>query len=493
MKPIIFNKTFCLMISLLIILTTSCEDFLEEHTKSFINPNDFYTTQSDCESGLFGIYEALHLPGLYHQHALMAHVMHSEYTWPWSLEQESGYNIRPDFWLYLLWDNNYELIKRANILIENLEGKTVNFDEDIQMRYLSEAKFLRVLSYMHLVQWYGDVPLITTSFVEDYLVEKNPSSEVWDFIEQQLIEAIPYLPHKSSYSGSDISRANKEAAKMALAKAYMVRQKWSEAKALVDEIIASGEYELEIDIMDNWRTSNEHGIESIFEIDFASGLSPRQGQNASILCGPSNLIHPITGNIVSGGWTGIAVTHVFYNTFDDLDTRKYECFFDTAMHSGPVGRFYCSKYFDPTVMNSFAAWQGPVNFVVYRYADVLLMKAEIENELNIGPNADAYQAIDEVRERSNAPLIDRNLTYDEFLEEVFDERARELFFEGHRFFDLKRRGYEFLKNRVEPARLNLFDYVGYSGNWSIEEHELVLPIPQYEIDANPNLIQNSGY
>jgi len=242
--------------------------------------------------------------------------------------------------------------------------------------------------------------------------------------------------------------------------------------------------------LDNWKCSNEHGIESIFEIPCGSGFNPKLGNNLGGLGAPAGLIHPIDGHIVGGAYTGVAFSLFFYDIFDIQDTRRTKCFYDTAMHDGPTGRFFCSKYFDPEVMINFVSHDNPTNFVVFRYADVLLMKAEIENELNNGPNAAAYEAIDAVRDRSNAPTLDRGLSYEEFIDAVFDERARELFYEGHRFYDLKRRGYEFLKNRVEPARQALFDFAGFPETFTIEEKNLKLPIPQTEIDANPNLVQN---
>ena len=484
------KATYLIIYVILIITVTGCEDFLKENPKNFINPQDFYENQSDAESGLSGVYANMLARGIYTRHGSMAHVMYSDYTWPWSLSQESGYNATPEFWLFVIWDDNYEGIKRANNFIESLEAKKVNFSENLKNRYIAEAKFLRVLNYTYLLQWYGGVPIVTSTVMDNYLVERDSESEGWDFVEAELNEVIPILPHKSEYLGMDVSRANKEAAKMALTKVYMVRQKWSEAKVLVEEIISSGEYQLETDILDNWNTSNEHGIESIYEVDCGSGFNPKLGNTLGGLGAPEGLIHPITGKIMGGAFTGVGFSPFFYDMFDTEDTRRTKCFYDTAMHGGPKGRFFCSKYFDPKVMQNFVTADNPTNFVVFRYADVLLMKAEIENELNNGPNVAAYQAIDAVRDRSNAPKLNRNFSYKEFLDAVFDERGRELFYEGHRFYDLKRRGYEFLKNRVEPARQALFDYVKYPVTFSIAEKNLKLPIPQTEIDANPKLVQN---
>lgn len=493
------NKFLLAVLSLFILST--CDNFLAEDPKNFINPEEFYTTQEDAEGGLTGVYAILRSGGLFAGNSdgiIFMNHKNSEYTWPWSMDSpDVGYiNYSPSYKSPInIWRDTYDGIKRTNNFIENLEGVEVDFPEPIKNQYIGEAKFLRALMYYYLVQFFGDVPLVTESFEggSDYFVERNNSDEVWEFVKHDLNYSINNLPQKSQYSGSDISRASKGAAQTLLAKVHMILEEWAEAKQLIDSIIESGEYSLESDIVENWRTDSEHGPESIFEIQFASGFSPGMGNSLFQLSGPANFEHPITGNIVGGLWTGVAYSPEFFNSFEDEDLRKKKLFLDPETHAGPVGRYFTGKYFDPNVMFQGQWLNGPVNVVLFRYADVLLMKAEVENEVNNGPNVAAYDAIDQVRDRVNASKLDQNLSYNQFLDAVFDERAKELFYEGHRFFDLKRRGFEFLKNRVEPNRLNLFDYVGHTGSFEIQEYMLKLPIPINEMDANPHLTQNPGY
>lgn len=491
-------KLFSIFLSFFLILGafTSCEDFLKEEAKNFINPNDFYETQLDAEAGVTGIYSVLRLFGQHEGRAIqfVNHIL-SDYTYPNNFTNFEGtYNFTPDAaFPNVIWITNYDGIKRANSFIDVLENKDISFSVNIKKRYVAEAKFLRAYFYYNLVQFFGDVPLIknTVTAGDNFFVERTDKNEVLSFIKENLQEAIPDLPHKSSYSGTDLSRANKEAAKMVLAKVYLIEKNWVEAKVLVDEIINSEEYQLEEDIKDNWREANEFGKESIFEVAFASGFNQR-GNNLFNLSTPSGLKHPITGKTF-GGWQGLAYTKFFYNSFEDQDLRKTDLFYDINSHKGPKGRYFTNKYFDPLAMNGPGGIDNPVNIVVFRFADVLLMKAEIENEINNGPNQAAYNAIDQVRNRANVSELDRNLNYQEFLDAVFVERAHELFCEGHRWFDLKRRGLDYLKKNVEPARNAVYEWLGIDLNLIITEKYLYLPIPLSELDANPKLTQNTGY
>lgn len=485
-----------LIISLIFIGVTGCEDFLEENPRNFIDPAKFYENEADAYAGLIGIYGGLG-NDLYSRgiHVLNQH--NTEEHWPWSMTAaDVGFNYTPDYgFMNQVWPELYEEIKRANSFIDALENREVNFDVSLKARMLAEAKFLRAYTYSVLAQLWGDVPFLTNSVASeaDFFQSGTPTSKIYEFLIVDLKEAINVLPGKSAYSGSDISRVNREAAKVLLAKIYMIEKDWTNAKVHVDEIIASGEYALEEDVLDNWRTANKHGKESIFEVDFAKGFQPRRGNSLFQNSGPRGLKHPLTGKVVGGLWAGVSFTPAFFNSFEDGDMRKQKLFFDPSSYSAEVGRYYTSKYFDPTVMDH--GRDGPVNWVVYRYADVLLMKAEIENEISLEPNSAAYDAINMVRQRANATLLNssESLSYEEFANSVFEERQKELFFEGSSFMDLKRRGYAYTKTRVEEARFELFDYIGYEGPFDVKEHEMVLPIPQSELDANPSLKQNPGY
>ena len=496
MKTYKFKKVIFLTISMILLGFVGCKKFLQEDARNFINPGTFYQSQADAEGGIAGIYQTFNIgtgEGLANILTELNSI-NSDFTWPWSMTAyEVGYNVTPDFYFCNnSWAICYDGIKRANSFIDAIEAANPIEPVNVKNRQIGEAKFLRSLFYFYLVQIFGDVPLITKTYIssDNFFVTRDSTAVVWRFVKSDLLDAINLLPHKSAYSGSDIARPNQESAKMLLAKIYMIQNDWPNAKQYVDKIIASNEYQLVTNVFDNYRIAKKHGIESIFEVDYASGYIPSLGSTLFKLTMPANLICPLTGKPMGGAWAGVAFSPDFYNSFDAGDQRL-QLFFTPGTYVAPVGRYFTNKYFDPTVMTISA--DCPVNWVVFRYADVLLMKAEIENELNAGPNAAAYDAIDMVRVRANLAPLARVLDYNGFLDAVFTERAKELFAETHRFFDLKRRGYTFLVNKVLPARLALFNYIGFSGPFVIKESELVWPISTQEMDVNPKLVQNPGY
>ena len=156
----------------------------------------------------------------------------------------------------------------------------------------------------------------------------------------------------------------------------------------------------------------------------------------------------------------------------------------------------CMKFYDPDFnigadgLNSFRKNEN--NFIVFRYADLLLMKAELENE--VGSTTLAEEALNEVRNRAKATPIasPSGLTKDEFREVVFDERAKELFAENHRMFDLRRRGMNYWKPILEARTLTYNGDLAIPGGIDVKYE--FYPIPQNEIDINSNLLpQTSGW
>src|SRR5690606_16170370 len=163
------------------------------------------------------------------------------------------------------WQGAYHTIFRANLAIENIPG--IDMDATLRDRSVGEARFLRGYTYLRLVQWFGDVPLITRPLSADeyYNQARTPVNEVYDFIEQDLLAAIDALPEKSEYADEDLGRATKGAARGMLAKLYMVKHDWDAAAEQCEAIIQSGEYNLLPRYGDIFLPQGEHADESIFE------------------------------------------------------------------------------------------------------------------------------------------------------------------------------------------------------------------------------------
>lgn len=480
----------------------SCEEFLEENPKNFISPDNFYRNTSDVQSALAGVYANYNMQIWSNRYMYWITKMNTddnEVSAPWTLS-EPGFidNSADNGDLAGLWDRSYEGIKRANDFISRVTELGENIiSADLKNRMLGEAKFLRALHYYFLVSSFGDVPLVTEPYDpgESPLVEKEDVTTVIDFFIGDLMDAVNALPPKSEYSGMDVSRINRDAAKMLIAKFAMRKNDWTQAKQYIDEIIASGEFELEEDVAMNWDLATEHGKEAIYEINFAADMVPRLGNIFHNHTAPPSARNPLTGDPIGGGkWGGALYNQLFYDSFHEDDQRKWKLFWPTEFYEEDAdGRYYTTKYWDFETMDRARGGQGPVNLPYFRYADLLLMKAEVENEINQGPNTAAYDAINQVRNRANVPDLDPGLSYDEFLNKVFDERDFELFYEGHHWFELNRRSFEFVESRVEPSRLEFFELVNFDGKFDFQEHMMLWPIPQGQLDANPKLVQNPGF
>ncbi len=490
------------LIAVILFGASGCEEFLEEDPKNFISPETFYSSRIDVESALAGVY------GNFTMHIWSTRLMYwitklnndeNENSYPWNLN-EPGFidNASSNGDLNGVWNELYEGVKRANEFIFRVKdlGPSI-IDPALKERMVAEAKFLRALDYYFLASFFGDVPLVTEPYDPSTspLVERTEESVIWDFLRADLIDAASVLPPKSSYSGMDVARANREAAKMFVAKIAMIQMDWATANQYIDEVMTSGEYQLEEDVTMNWDLATEHGKESIFEFDYEADVIPRSGNIFHNHTAPGTAMNPMTGQSIGGGkWGGVVYNQFFRDSFDPNDDRLNNLFWPEAYYTGAAdGRYYTVKYWDFNVMETARSGEGPINLVYFRYADLLLMKAEVENEIAGGPTVAAYNAINEVRNRSNVPDLAAGLTYDEFLNEVFDERDRELFYEGHHWIELSRREFSFVEQRIESQRLELFASINFDGAFDFQEHMMVYPIPQSQLDANPKLTQNDGY
>ena len=249
----------------------------------------------------------------------------------------------------------------------------------------------------------------------------------------------------------------------------------ADAKAL-EEVMDMGIYDLWPTYAQVFDIANENGRESVFSIQQVSG-GVGQGSNYMTFFAREN--SPITGR----GWGSFQPTKEVIDTLKAVagDTR-----FGVNLMLDPVdNNYYINKYFDA---DATAASNQDNNWIVLRYADVLLIYAEALNELGAG-NPEAYKAINMVRRRAFGESIKAvipqphdllALSQGDFRKAVYGERRFELAFEGHRWFDLVRTG-------------RLVSTMQAKGSTNIKPFHILFPVPQDEISLNPKLGQNEGY
>lgn len=461
------NYICCLFLSFWI---SSCSDFLEEEPKSLITTGNFYNNVSDATKALYGGYN--NLGPLYSSLGVgIVSDLAADVFGQGGGAGGSQALVFDDFTfdastdvLRNLYETHYTLINNVNTLLANMEGRNLG-DERIQEIVMGEAKFLRALAYFNLVRIYGDVPLRTepSTSTLGLDISRTPASEVYGQIVTDLTDAVSLLEEESLERG----RINRIAAHSLLAKVYITTQNYEQALQQIQEVL--GKRSLYPDYGDNFKIENENNlIESIFEVQY--GLRPEN----------SNIIQFLTPDAVTGHGFVYGVYKAedeLLSSFADNDQRKEFTFWNSTGDKQFDG-YFIKKFNDGLLPGVQATDAGQINYPVIRYADVLLMFAEALNAQNNGPTPEAYDAVNQVRNRAGIDDLMSGLNQAAFLDSLLEERRREFVGEGHRWFDLKRNG-----------KLNekLSDKGFVAG-----KHE-VWAIPQSALDANQNLTQNDGY
>jgi len=483
------KKTYIIIIGLACLLFLSCsEDFLDLAPISSTNVKDFYKTGEDIEIAVNGAYAALQLSGSYGNDLAAIPEMRSDNaTISWIIggggtEDIIEFRIKTtNSTINNIWQHAYEGILRCNVVLDRIGP--IELEQTLKNRYMAEVKFLRALTYFNLVRLYGDVPLIlkeVKSVEEGYEYGREPVASVYEQIILDLIDAEQYLP--LSYSTEDVGRATKGAAKTLLGKVYLTQKNFTAAKDKLKEVIDLGIYELLPDYADLWNLSNENSIESIFEVQFKKGGYGVGSAYANNF--PPKFSAPYTVSVGSAAGLNCP-TQDMEDAYETNDLRK-----DISMASGYIngaGEFVPDKWVLKFMDEPFEHGDSDNNWPVTRYADVLLMYAEVLNEIGYVADGEAFDLLNQIRNRaglepktSNNANPDLRITnQEEFRQAMEHERRVELAFENHRLYDLVRTG-----RFVEVM----------SKFYNVQEYQTLFPIPQRQIDINPKKIfQNPGY
>lgn len=485
---------------LLLFWGMACTDILEEDPKDQVFVENYFETENDAVTAVNAIYAILNSTstpptygGVYHSSywvasGLASDEMENRFVGVLEYDQLESFTHNPvNGTLYDLWQNCYKGINNANFAIDGIPD--VAMDENRKASLIGEARFLRALLYFELVRLFGEVPLIV-DLEPDLFPEKSPIENIY----AQIIEDLSYSSENTvaTYERNDgLGRATSGAAKALLAKVYLTRNSYQECIELCDEIINSGRYELWQDFADAFRIINENGKEAIFNIGFgdANGaISFWEVAQFNVRLLPLQLSQQIPG-VNAQGWQ--VATQDLYNSFDINDRRRDVTLMTQVfaldgriIEVEPHIRKYWDQDSEPNAGNS----ENDLPYL--RYSDIFLMKAEAINELNSGPNQEAYEAINTIRKRARfngereldilPDLAD--LSYEEFRSALLDERRWEFTGEGKRWFDLVR--FDKLEEAVTEAKPNA----------QVMDFHKLFPIPQEELDLNQNLLpQNPGY
>jgi starch-binding outer membrane protein, SusD/RagB family len=379
-----------------------------------------------------------------------------------------------------IWESNFQGIGRATYALKFLpEMNLPSADKD---RYTGEARMLRAYFYFNLVRMFGGVPKIDKVLESQADIEtasfRASAEEIYAYIERDLNDAIAKLP--VTVSTAENGRVSKGAAQALLAKVFLYQKKWSQAKAMADAVIATGQYSLLPDYAIIWREAGEFSSESIWEVN-AVGTDPGKGVEGYFVTqaprGPGGL-----------GWGFNTPTEDLENAYEPNDKRKAatiifrgQTLWDgfVVNSAAPNPRYNYKSYVSKT-QETFNGddWNSNKNLRILRLGEILLIKAEAENEL--GNLEAARTVLNQIRNRAGLGNTTAN-NQAEMRNAIWNEKRFEMAFEHDRTFELRRTG---MAGQVLRAH----------GKAYVDGKHDLFPIPQRQIDlSGGKLTQNPGY
>jgi hypothetical protein len=353
-----------------------------------------------------------------------------------------------------LWNTAYNVIYGSNAVLEGLELSTT-LTEETKSRLTGEAKFIRAFSYFYLTNLFGDVPIVTTTnYLTNSLIEQVQPNKVYELIIKDLTDAKQLLPSNYVNYSNERIRATTGVASSLLARVYLYTEQWGLAEAEASTSINNtGLYSLKSDLNTIFLKNSSEAIWQLQPI--FPWYNAYEGQfNFSSLTSP-----PSTKALSPDLATG----------FNINDTRKIEWIGSRT--------FGADTFYHPHKYKVGFAANVTEYSMVFRLAEQYLIRAEARARLsNITGSQDDLNAIRNRAGLPNTLATDTNSLIDAILE----ERRFELFYEwGHRWLDLKRLGKA--SEVLGPIKTE----------W--QDTDVLYPIPQNDMDTNPNLNQNAGY
>lgn len=548
-------KTF-LAATILISGTIGCTDILDKEPPAAISDGSFWTGESDAKLALVGCYR-FQTGWSHDNFDSPQGLLYLDFAGGNGTEKEnfttlmaSSNTVATNGNLRWYWGNAYTQIAKYNTFLDNIGNCPM--DENKKEIWSAEVKWLRAYFLFNLAFYYKDVPmpLTTLSIEEANSISQTPQAEVYAQVEKDLKEAIPLLPLEQK--GDDLGRVSKGAAQTLLARLYMGQGKYTEAANVLKEVINSGIYSLDRSNGDDSYEKLFHdGGEKSSEIIFCVlGLKEKFTNSRYIYLFPEAVggwhqfavYNELVKEYFCSDGKSIEESPIYDDNdpYANRDIRLYASIFLPPLGTYPGSTFngvtydcykgpntadsynrftlfngYCPKKgADPTYTD---IWSNYTYTPIMRYAEVLLSYLEALNESQPGSVDQSVLdlTINDIRNRVNLPALSiSDLGSQEGVRKaVRKERRVELAFEGLRYYDVLRWGIaaEVLNHTFTGVKLsddpNARNYRGSGSSaspvdkdmyyefekrtWS--SHNRYFPIPQNDLNVNPNLVQNEGY
>lgn len=487
----------------LAVLGSCSEDFVTIDPQGKFDTNTYFSNEQQCYAALIGVYDPMrkNTGGFENMVAMLNAGSDDFYAGGGSSTDGTGIQNFSTHSLTSItipgsyWNDHYQGISRANILLSKLPAASMN--DAVRNRFAAEAKTLRALYYFNLVRMFKNIALVLQPLTTEtiYTPEQVAPEVIYAQIEKDLTEAIAVLPN-TVIKDTEAGRFNKGAAQALLGKVYLFEGKKTEAAAVLAEVNGTpgetNQYgnKLLDNFSDLWVTSNKFNEESLIEVSHSSagnsdwtfwGSGRDEGNSLNIMVGPRGYSRPTgsTAPNLPSGWAFNVATQKLYDAMQG-DPRKDATILDLKALKAAGKANYIPAYQDTGYfLNKYLPRQSDVstgggnselnykqNSYVIRLADTYLMEAEA-----LGSGARAQALLDAVRKRAGLPSVPVTLAA------IKHERRMELAGEGHRFFDLVRWG---------DAAAALSDRGFDAGT------DEIFPIPYTELNGT-KLKQNPNY
>lgn len=491
------------MIALVVALLSCKKSFVDIQPRGEFLSSNYYSNAEQAFSALVSVYDPIrkHTGGFENMLILMNSGSDDHFaggggpTDGNQLQVFSNYTLTPNSMAGSYWNDPFQGIFRANVLLEKLPA--IPMDNNLKARFTGETKALRAYYYFNLVRMFRNVPLFTKAVLptEIYNVTQASPAQVYAQIEADLNEAINVLP--PTVPASELGRLTKGAAKALLGKVYLYQNKKAEAAVQLADVngptpggVSTYGYKLLNNFGDLWVVSNKFNTESIFEAAHTNlgnadwgnwGSSSDEGNSFNVMIGPRSYqkIGAAAPSLPSG-WSFGIITQELYDFLKNdprfnatiLDMKALKAAGQADYVAGHMNTgYFLNKFLPRTTDVSTGGGASELNYrqnsYIIRLADTYLMEAEALG----GTGARAQALLDAVRARVGLPSVPVSLLA------IKNERRAELAGEGHRWFDLVRWG--------DAATV-----LGSRG-FKAGKHE-VFPIPSGELQGT-KLVQNPGY
>jgi len=483
------DKIIGLIIALFVISACS-KDFMDKKPLGELADNAFWQTTTDLENAVNGIYLPFATGDNVGENWLVVANLPVGDIQP----TESAENIQLaglDFKatnarLNTIWFSCYDGISRANQTINR--SQAMNVDAAFKNQKIGEAKFLRGFYYLLLVRTYGDVPLIVeeqTPLSDQYPI-RTLKTDVLTQMGKDFSDAAAVLPAK--WDNANVGRATKGSALGYLALTNLYQEKWTDAIANTQALIALNQYALLAKYSDVYKYGNENTKESLFEAQFReemNGWAGNRGHLLQTLTSPRGIGLQF---IAWGGWGVFIPSPKVLTAFETGDSRRGQILSDGQTFTFMPGNVFTMKQnltLTGLALNKY--WYGilpsgndhaPTNIIMLKYSEALLNYAEALARAN--KITDAYVEINKIRTRAGLPNKNVTASIEECITDINKERRVENLFEQNFWFDL---------TRTKQAAKFVQDNYGKT----LSDNKYLFPLPQNELANNLSLVQNPGY